>query len=731
MTSRNSFFKLMKEDLRQRLWTIVLACIAFLLPIPIALGMMISNYRPNDYYSLVRDLAYPLGGESAWLAIVTIVGAVICAVSGFGYLFSKKKVDFFHSLPVKREKLFAVRYVNGVLIYLVPYLVMILISFALIAVSGHFESLIFTSALEGLAVHVLGYLTVYTTLILCVTFVGNIVVFFAVSGWTFGITLVVLSLYTWFEEMFFYTYSYLGDSLEERLYSLRFLCPGYFYAYQIITPEVSMLFQQLVYTVVLLVIALLVYRVRPSDGAGKAIAFPILKPILRISIEILAGGCIGMLFFNMADNGTGVPGWMLFGVVLGVVLSHMLVESIFHYDIRKCFADKLSMVACVAVTIGFVLVMRYDVFGYDKYLPKEKKIESVAIEINGLDGYRNVYYYGDTGATYVEEIYEMELTNITAVYPYLESLVEDSEIYYKNRELLLATGDVSYKNSSHVSVNVAYRLKSGKTIYRNYMANGIREELFAPVFENEEYKRSHYADVYTLPIEDLGLVTPRYAMNEQIMNLTLPEREEFMAALQRELSAQTLKEKLNTLPVAIVTLSVVSRYQEYDYNGDVWTREYNQNHEIPIYASFTETLRFLVDRGFTAEAEYAWTGEERMWLELPNERLKEAESAEVYEVGVDYNDEVDYFLIGDEKIAVEQEIWNHDYGYGTVKVAPEDWEKLYEFCQWQDLYDYCGPTESVSEYYKVYLEVPLDGYNNYNTYRFYIDGDADLSFLFD
>ena len=44
MTSRSSFFKLMKEDLRQRLWTIVLAAIVFLLPVPIYIGMQISRY---------------------------------------------------------------------------------------------------------------------------------------------------------------------------------------------------------------------------------------------------------------------------------------------------------------------------------------------------------------------------------------------------------------------------------------------------------------------------------------------------------------------------------------------------------------------------------------------------------------------------------------------------------------------------------------------------------------
>ena len=40
-------------------------------------------------------------------------------------------------------------------------------------------------------------------------------------------------------------------------------------------------------------------------------------------------------------------------------------------------------------------------------------------------------------------------------------------------------------------------------------------------------------------------------------------------------------------------------------------------------------------------------------------------------------------------------------------------------------------TEDIYESYRVYLDVPLDGYNNYETFNFIVPKDADLSFLFD
>lgn len=732
MISRSSFFKLIKEDLRQRLWTIILASIVFILPVPIYLAMDISNssgYRTERLEGYISGLMSPMAADSGWMVLVTIVGACICAVTGFGYLFSKRKVDFFHSLPVKREVLFAVRYINGILIYLVPYLAMVLVSFVILAVSGNFAGVALMVAAKGFLVHFLGYLTLYTVLILCVTFVGNIVVFFAVSGWTFGITVVAVLLYGWFEEKFFDTFSYLGDIYTERIHALRFLCPGYFYVMEIQDPDVSLLLQQLAFTAVVAVITLLVYRMRPSDGAGKAISFPLLKPVIRISVELLAGALIGMLFFEMADSSYSFPGWMVFGIALGVVLSHMLIQSIFHFDVRKCFAEKLSMFACVAVTVVFALVMRYDTFGYDMYLPKEKNIESVAIDLTSLDNRRDSYIYDGERIRWFDEVAEMELTDISAVYPYLEVLVEDSAIYADRLDSAMA-----YSYSDFLSVEVAYHLTNGKTVQRRYRVNGMREELFAPVFESYEYKKVHYGDIYTVPSSLIKSVSARCAMNTCVMELSQAEKDELMTVLNRELAAMTLAEKLHTKPVAILDLTVGPISVEVS-NGSYYTDDWNiYSNELPIYASYTETLRFLCDRGFVTDAEYVWTGKEAMRVRLPEVEYKYGSDYYVGEVYSTEAVEVTEYALSEETKAMMQTVAypeNWDYGENVIPVEPEDFERLYALCIWEPLCRYGDPNYEIYKNYRVYLDVPQDGYNMYETFNFIVPVDADLSFLFD
>ena len=688
MTSRSSFFKLLKQDLRQRLWTIVLAAIVFLLPVPIYIAMKISGmgvYGTSSMEAFARKLAAPMTAASPWMVLVTITGAAICALTGFGYLFSKKKVDFFHSLPVKRETQFAIRYINGVLIYLVPYLAMITVSLLLMTFMGAMRPVVLTVVARGFAVHFLGYLTIYTTLILSVIFVGNTVVFFEVSGWMFGLTPIALVIFNAFEEEFFHTYSYMANSLMERMHTLRFLSPGYFYVEAIegnrsLSP---LLWQQLAFTAVLVVLALFLYRKRASEGAGKAIAFSALKPVIRCSVELLTGALTGMFFYGMADVHSNVS-WMVFGALLGVVLSHMLIQSIFYFDIRECFSGKLSMAVCGVVSVAFVLVMRYDVFGYDTYLPEKEKVASVAVEINAFDNYRNGFVMDERTIAWQDELNVMELTDKENLYPYLEALISDNEEFWDSAE-------EGRSLSGYTMVTVAYRLKSGRTVYREYYARAGREELFASVFESREYKEAHYSDIYTMPENFITGVTVKNAMNEQQMSLGKGERDEFLTILRSELSSLTLHEKYETLPVAILTIHVENREESKDeyVPGTTWSCDV----ELPIYASFTETLNFLWARGFDPETEYCFTGKEMMRLELPERLYKE-------------------------------------YGNNVIPVKEELYSWLLRLCTWEGLYGYGEPGYSVYDNYRVYLDVPMEGYNRHETYCFIVPDDADLSLLF-
>ena len=137
MTSKNSFFKLLREQTKQRIWLIALACLVSFFAFPVAAALMAGSFLDMEQITaqaersaglltveMCRNMASqklieefhdwisPTGPLLLWMIPIA---AAIGGLAQFSFLHSRKKTDFFHSLPVKREILFAVSYIGGIL----------------------------------------------------------------------------------------------------------------------------------------------------------------------------------------------------------------------------------------------------------------------------------------------------------------------------------------------------------------------------------------------------------------------------------------------------------------------------------------------------------------------------------------------------------------------------------------------------------------------------------------
>ena len=126
MTSKNLFFKLMKEDLKRRIWAAALLSLGFFFFYPVVAAFTAGEIR--EYVNYAKGLAEYENNLVEWLSFncgmtvfLMIVAALICGLSSFSFLNSKSKVDFYHGIPVRREKLFAANFLDGILLLAVPY----------------------------------------------------------------------------------------------------------------------------------------------------------------------------------------------------------------------------------------------------------------------------------------------------------------------------------------------------------------------------------------------------------------------------------------------------------------------------------------------------------------------------------------------------------------------------------------------------------------------------------
>lgn len=106
MTSKTSFSKLLKEHMRHRLGVTVITFVYFLFAlmffvITIQNSMAYEGWTRAEVYATVLNAS----GPNSLLILCAALGA-LTAICGFAYLHSRTKIDFFHSLPVKRKAMF-------------------------------------------------------------------------------------------------------------------------------------------------------------------------------------------------------------------------------------------------------------------------------------------------------------------------------------------------------------------------------------------------------------------------------------------------------------------------------------------------------------------------------------------------------------------------------------------------------------------------------------------------
>lgn len=216
MTSKGLFFKYMRENTKQRLWSVALTALLcfFLFPVLTALETSIM-LRPDNLskdlsveaalaeakLKLTNEMLHMYSIQNTMLVFILIVTAVVLAASGFSYLHSKKKTDFFHSLPISREMLYTVTCLDGILYLAVPYLVFLLVAGVMLQVKGAPFS--WGTLLIGYVQHMCFFTLVYMTVVLAVILTGNLIVGLLGTGvffsWGPGVAAVIS---TYFSEYF-------------------------------------------------------------------------------------------------------------------------------------------------------------------------------------------------------------------------------------------------------------------------------------------------------------------------------------------------------------------------------------------------------------------------------------------------------------------------------------------------------------------------------------------------
>lgn len=380
MTSKISSVKLLKESLKRGSAMTALLSILYFCIYPLGLMMAFSQW-PED-----MTRAYILEQVEGWIAynpfaFVCMLGiAVILGIWQFAYVDSREKLDFYHSFPVKRERFFLIQYISGILIFIVPFGVSILLAMLLTGIRGYLSAGMVILCVKGVIVQCVSFLLIYSLMILAMMLTGKI--FTAILGmgvFSFYIPAAAMIL-VGLGDTYYVTHCYGNRMIESAMnWSPFYLCMRMSNAFRDPDSRITdMILAMFLVALLIGMLAMYFYRKRDGENAGKAMVFPRLaKDIKFLLVILLSLGC-HVVFTNINTYGADDV-WGMFGLAFGFLLSTAVIEFIYCMDIREIFSDKKQIVVTFAVLLCTMMYFRFDIGGFDRWLPSPDEVESVSI----------------------------------------------------------------------------------------------------------------------------------------------------------------------------------------------------------------------------------------------------------------------------------------------------------------------------------------------------------------
>ena len=615
MTSKSLFFKLMKEDFKTRVWTLAISILIFFFSLIVATAMMISfNLYNSSTYNYSDDLAMNfmsyIGINNPFFGIIFIVLSLVMAMSGFSYLYSKKKVDLYHSLPVKREVLYFIKLINGILIVVIPFIICeIVASLLVIANTGKISVLI--AAIWAIAEWTLLFILSYFLTLFSIMLTGNMLIGILACGFfSFYFPLISLVL-KGYQSSFFDTYYTSGFIIENVLPNMSsFMLMFNIFELKWLTRIIIVILASIAF----LFINLFLYKKRASEAAGKSVSFNVIKLPIKSMMVIFMSILMYLLGYEVMNDSIG---WGLFGLIVSGVITHCVMEIIYNQDFKKIFAKKIELLVLIIISIFIAAAFQFDIFGYDSYIPSASQIKSTAVISNLLESNSEQYYnkveisdgyyndsfvdvdYASDSKIEADQIKKMDIQNKDAVLELARQGIEAAKYDLEPQ------GDFD-------RVLISYKLKNGRTVGRVYYVDLDQSTSgLSSVYADESYKKSSYPILSENPENIVSVDFNGIMDNDTHIVFHDDElKKKFVETYKKELMNLDYETKLKSYPFASIRFNndfmegALRKYAGFNYTSDSttavnskWENVYANSLEsvgfYPIYPEFKETLALL------------------------------------------------------------------------------------------------------------------------------------------
>lgn len=661
--------------LKKRLWFLAIAFLTFFFALPIRAGIKYQSFIYATDVVTLESLTNNLTGFFSQSDVIMIcifsILAIAAGILNFVDMNKGSQVDFYNSLPFTKTHIFAVNYLCGLLSVTIPYIFNLLLTLIILAVMGFGPFLSANTILAGVGIHLLFFLLIYSTVILATVFCGKTSIGILMSAFFLAVGPAVILLYRYLRRAFQPTWY---DQLTDWDGLLTHSSPVARYIVNSPIPWWEILLM-IALTALITWIAVLLFRRRPSEAAGHALAFPKSRAFFKYPITIIAAAAFALFFHDIGDsvsNGNTSWLWFFIGALLGSFIIAQTIEIIFHADFRAIGKKLLPLAFIFGAFSGCCLLLIGDVGGFNSYLPDKDDVTAVEVRFNNFNDYvpaiihNNDYLYNYASQREnsdnqqlqkylsTEQSLQRGFSEDPAAIAAAISIAEKflAQEGYLDCDCAPAESQNSYGQYDRYGNYIAtiypqstdmvirYTLSNGKEVSRIYNTSlpiaDIRDELCTiyddPAYRQQKYYlagfdpsqvRLDYLEFYTtgnyysysLKADSNETMTSNYLLNYDVTELFNTYCRELLAMDSTVISRE--------MPIGYLVFDVFADPAEGTYK-ELQKKECLQ-FEYPIYERFSGTLAALEQFGITEEA-WQLDYDSIISLQLTTYSLQEADS---------------------------------------------------------------------------------------------------------
>ncbi len=372
------------------------------------------------------------------MGVLNLLYAGLCAFLLFGDLFVPRMCNALHALPLRREGWFLTHLTSGMLFCLIPNTIGALLSALLLQQYAY-------AAFLWLAVMVLQYLFFFGVAAFSAMCAGNalggiavysIFNFFAVlAAWLavtfyepvlYGVTLDIESYVNYsptfaFSQSVYFQFKY--DNMHSAAVFLGHVAEDWAY-----------LFAAAGVGVVLLGLAVLIYRRRDLESAGDLISLRPVAPVFLVIYSLCMGAVMYFIAEAFSDGMQYI--FLLIGLAIGFFTGRMLLEKKVNIFSKKSF---LGFGILVGAFVLSIVITMADPIGITRFVPEPERVSRVQIS-----PYTSQYYIQTKGTTLTDP---EDIAVITGIHSEL------TQNRYNNGDTMLT---------------IRYEMKNGTMVQRQY-----------------------------------------------------------------------------------------------------------------------------------------------------------------------------------------------------------------------------------------------------------------------